>query len=80
MAFDEKLADRVREVISLSHNRWRRKKCLEVFVFMVNDKMFVGVESNRLMIRFDLERTGEEMEKEGCSPMGFTNKVMKGFA
>ena len=48
--------------------------------FMVNDKMCVGVETNRLMVRFDPAKTGEVMEKEGAGPMDFTNKVMKGFA
>ena len=48
--------------------------------FMVNDKMCVGVESARLMVRFDPARTEEVMQKEGCTPMDFTGKVMKGYA
>ena len=48
--------------------------------FMVNDKMCVGVETTRLMVRFNPEKTDEVMEKEGAMPMDFTNKVMKGFA
>jgi TfoX/Sxy family transcriptional regulator of competence genes len=48
--------------------------------FMVNDKMCVGVETSRLMIRFDPLLTEDLMEKEGCSPMNFTNKVMNDFA
>lgn len=47
---------------------------------MVNEKMCVGVESERLMVRFDPELQDEIMEKEGCKPMDFTGKIMKGYA
>ena len=47
--------------------------------FMVNNKMCVGVEKDRLMLRLDPKRYDEVMEKEGCKPMDFTGKVMKGF-
>lgn len=47
---------------------------------MVNGKMCVGVEQERLMVRLDPERYDEAMEKEGCKPMDFTGKIMKGYA
>ena len=46
---------------------------------MVNDKMCIGVEKDRLMIRLDPAKYDEVMEKEGCEPMEFTGKIMKGF-
>ena len=46
---------------------------------MVNDKMCVGVETVRLMVRLDPTRYDEVIEEEGCKPMDFTGKVMKGF-
>ena len=46
---------------------------------MVNDKMCVGVETSRLMVRLDPSKYEEVIEKEGCHPMDFTGKVMKGF-
>ena len=79
MAFDQKLADRVRELISLSHTNVEEKKMFGGLCFMVNDKMCVGVESHRLMVRLDPSRYVEVIEKEGCHPMDFTGKVMKGF-
>jgi TfoX/Sxy family transcriptional regulator of competence genes len=80
MAFNEKMADSVREIISQTHNNIEEKRMFGGLCFMVNDKMCVGVESQRLMVRFDPARIDEIMEKEGCMPMDFTNKVMKGFA
>jgi TfoX/Sxy family transcriptional regulator of competence genes len=47
--------------------------------FMVNDKMCVGVEQERLMVRLDPERCADALEMEGCVPMDFTGRPMKGF-
>ena len=46
---------------------------------MVNDKMCVGVEKERLMVRLDPDLMEEVIEKEGCRPMDFTGKIMKGY-
>jgi len=80
MAFNEKLADRVREMIALTHTDIEEKKMFGGLCFMVNDKMCVGVESNRMMVRFDPARSAEVFEREGCKPMNFTGKTMNGFA
>lgn len=79
MAYNEKLADRVRELISQTHKITEEKKMFGGLCFMVNDKMCVGVEMDRLMVRFDPVKNDEVMEKEGCLPMDFTGKVMKGY-
>ena len=79
MAYNEKLADRVREIISVTHKIKEEKKMFGGLCFMVNNKMCVGVEKERLMVRLDPERYDEVMEKEGCKPMDFTGKVMTGY-
>ena len=48
--------------------------------FMVNGKMCVGVESERMMVRFDPAINNKIMEKDGVGTMDFTKRVMKGFA
>ena len=79
MAYDEKLSDRVREIISLTHKITGEKKMFGGLCFMVNDKMCVGVEKARLMVRLDPAKFDEVIEKEGCGPMDFTGRVMKGY-
>ena len=74
MAFNEKLADRVREIISQTNKNVEEKRMFGGLCFMVNDKMCVGVETSRLMVRFDPALTDEIMEKEGCRPMCLTVK------
>jgi TfoX/Sxy family transcriptional regulator of competence genes len=79
MAYDEKLADRTREIISRTHKKVEEKKMFGGVCFMVNGKMCVGVEKERLMVRLDPEKYEEVIEKDGCMPMDFTGKVMKGY-
>ncbi len=80
MAYNQKLANMTRELISREHKSIEEKAMFGGLCFMVNDKMCVGVEKDRLMVRFDPVRTEEVMEKEGCRPMDFTGRVMKGYA
>jgi TfoX/Sxy family transcriptional regulator of competence genes len=79
MAYNEKLADNVRGLIAEEHKKIEEKKMFGGLCFMVNGKMCVGVEKERMMVRLDPARYDEAMEKEGCKPMDFTGKVMKGF-
>ena len=79
MAYDEKLADRTREIISLTQENVEEKRMFGGLCFMVNDKMCVGVQKDSLMVRLDPDKFDEALEQEGCSPMEFTGKVMKGF-
>ena len=79
MPYNEKLADRVREIIAATHKNVEEKKMFGGLCFMVNDKMCVGVESERLMVRLDPEKMEEVLQKDGCRPMDFTGKVMKGY-
>src|SRR6185503_17622748 len=79
MAYNEKLADMTREIISLTHKKVEEKKMFGGLCYMVNDKMCVGIEQERMMVRLDPSRYEEALEKEGCTPMDFTGKVMKGY-
>jgi TfoX/Sxy family transcriptional regulator of competence genes len=79
MAYNEKLADRTRELISITHKITEEKKMFGGLCFMVNAKMCIGVEKDRLMIRLNPAIYDEVIEKEGCHPMDFTGKIMKGY-
>ena len=79
MAYKEKLADRVREIIAVSHKNVEEKAMFGGLCFMVNDKMCVGIEKERMMVRLDPEKYEEVMEKSGVKPMDFTGKIMKGY-
>ena len=79
MSFNEKLADRTREIIAATHKNVEEKRMFGGLCFMVNNKMCMGVEKDRMMVRLDPAVYDEVMEKEGCQPMDFTGRVMKGY-
>ncbi|MGE5107519.1 MAG: TfoX/Sxy family protein [Sphingobacteriales bacterium] len=79
MAYNEKIADRTREIIAETHKNVEEKAMFGGLCFMVNNKMCVGVEKERLMVRLDPAKFDEVIQREGCKPMDFTGKVMKGF-
>lgn len=79
MAYNEKLASMTRELIAQTHKNVEEKAMFGGLCFMVNDKMCLGVEKDRLMVRLDPAVFDEVIEKDGCRPMDFTGKVMKGF-
>ena len=78
MAFNENLNSKIRASLADLPNV-EEKHMFGGSCFMVNDKMCVGVEKERLMVRLDPGLTDEVMEKEGCRPMDFTGKIMKGY-
>ena len=79
MAYNEKLADMTRELISQSEKKIEEKAMFGGLCFMVNNKMALGVEKDRLMVRLNPDIYEEVMEKEGCRAMDFSGKPMKGF-
>ncbi|MCX6244962.1 MAG: TfoX/Sxy family protein [Bacteroidetes bacterium] len=79
MPYNQELADRTIEIISSSSHKVEIKKMFGGICFMVNDKMLGGVVQDRLMIRHDPDRAEELLNKEGCRPMDFTGKPMKGM-
>ncbi|HEV7780257.1 MAG TPA: TfoX/Sxy family protein [Chitinophagaceae bacterium] len=79
MAVDEKLADRVREIIAVTHKKVEEKRMFGGLCFMVNNKMCVCTREGRIMVRVDPDDFDELIEKENCEPMNFTGKTMHGF-
>lgn len=78
MAYNDVLADRVRELL-LSKRKVEEKKMMGGLTFMVNNKMCVGILEDELMARIDPAVYEEALEKPGCREMDFTGRPMKGF-
>ena len=79
MAIDEKLAARVREVFTGRGVAVEEKRMMGGLCFMVDGKMCVGVDGNRLMVRLDPAIYEESLKQPGCVPMDFTGRPMRGF-
>jgi TfoX/Sxy family transcriptional regulator of competence genes len=78
MAYDKKLADRVRERLVEVPNV-DEKDMMGGLVFMVNDKMCVGIIKDEMMCRINPDFHGSAVEKTGCRTMDFTKRPMKGY-
>lgn len=84
MAYSDFLADRVRQRL-INKGQVIEKKMMGGLIFMVNDKMCVGVDidkstqKDRLMVRVGKLPYQDLLKKEGSRPMDFTGSVMRGF-
>ena len=84
MAYSEHQADRIRQRLSKS-NLTDEKKMMGGLIFMVNQKMCVGLDidkktgQDRLMVRVGKAAHDKLVFKKGSREMDFTGKVMRGF-
>lgn len=78
MAYNEKLADRVREALAGKKNLLE-KRMFGGIAFMINEKMWVGVDKDDIMLRCDPERMEELLALKGGKPFDLTGRPMKGW-
>ncbi len=79
MAFSEYLADRVRGSLKGLNSSFNEKRMFGGMLFMVDEKMCVGIINDNLMVRVDPENQDEFLKEEGCRIMDFTKRPMKGY-
>jgi hypothetical protein len=80
MAYNEKLADRLREaLVQVPKIKVEEKKMFKGLAFMVNGKMCLNVSGEDLMCRFDPERQSELSERAGFRSMIMKGREYKGF-
>jgi hypothetical protein len=78
MAYDTKLADRVRRAVA-GKRGISEKKMFGGVAFLLDGKMFCGVASDDLMVRVGPERHESALGKAHVRPMDFTGRPMKGY-
>ena len=79
MAYDEKLAFRIEDILRDKGIGFVEKKMMGGLAFLVEGKMCIGVVNNRLMARIDPEIYEKCLAQKGCNEMDFTGRPMKGF-
>ena len=75
MAYDEKLADRIRRALGPQDDIEERKMFGGV-AFLRAGRMFVGIAGDDLMVRVGPERYEESLGKPHVRPMDFTGRPM----
>ena len=80
MAYDLKLADRIREYLAeVPALKIKEKEMFSGLAFLVNGKMCVNVSHENLMCRFNPERFDEVSERMGFLPMIMRGKQLNGY-
>jgi TfoX/Sxy family transcriptional regulator of competence genes len=78
MAYDEKLADRVRAVLS-DRTDVTERRMFGGLTFMVAGHMCCGVNHNELIVRLDPDDVDAALTRPHARPMDFTGRPMRGF-
>ena len=85
MAYDELIADRMRRVFKDRNSNFFEKKMFGGLCFMVEEKMCCGIHFDKkkgtdlLMARIGEDASMDAINREGCHPMDFTGRPMKGY-
>jgi TfoX/Sxy family transcriptional regulator of competence genes len=78
MAYDEKLADRVRRALGRRPDVIE-KKMFGGLAFFLDGKMFCGIVKDDLMVRVGPERYEAALREAHVRPMDFTGRPMNGY-
>jgi TfoX/Sxy family transcriptional regulator of competence genes len=78
MAFDEKLAARIRSALK-GRKDVVEKQMFGGAAFMVRGHMSCGVVGSSLMVRVDVEQEEQYLREPAVRPMDFTGRPMRGF-
>lgn len=85
MAYDEFLADRVRNALRDRGVASHEKAMMGGLIFMVDEKMCIGIDTDkstgnpRLMARIGKEAYEAALAEKGVREMDFTGSIMRGF-
>ncbi len=78
MAYDEKLAGRIRKALA-QLPEVKEKKMFGSLSFMVNDKMCLTAGANRIMCRIDPAMHEEVIKRNGCHTIKMRGREYKGY-
>ncbi len=78
MAYDESVAQRVRQAID-GRDGLSERKMFGGLCLMLHGHMFAGVINDELMLRVGTENSDTLLQLPGARPMDFTAKPMKGY-
>jgi TfoX/Sxy family transcriptional regulator of competence genes len=78
VAYDERLAERVRDVLS-ERGDVREQKMFGGIAFMVSGHMCVGLLGDELMVRVGPDAYADALARTGVREMDFTGRPMRGI-
>lgn len=79
MAFDQQLATRIRNQLSLFPEEFTEKKMFGGLSFLFKGKMTIGIVKDELAVRVIGDKMPNELAKPLVRPMDFTKRPLKEF-
>ena len=79
MPYNETLANRIREYIAQTHDDIEEKRMFSGLCFMVNGKMCVTLNEERMMVRLDPSVCEEVLARFEATPMIMRGRTLKGY-
>jgi len=79
MAFNEQLANRIREQLKFFSEEFTEKRMFGGLSFLYRGKMTVGIIKEDLAVRIVADKMETELAKDTVRPMDFTKRPMKEF-
>jgi TfoX/Sxy family transcriptional regulator of competence genes len=78
MAYDERLVERLRQVLA-TRDKVTEKKMFGGVAFLLDGKMFVGVNVGDLMVRVGADNYERALARPHARPMDFTGRPLTGY-
>jgi TfoX/Sxy family transcriptional regulator of competence genes len=79
MAFDEGLAERIRDALTANGRTFREKKMFGGIAWLFDGAMGVGIAKNKLMVRVGPDAYEAALAEPHVEPMDFTGKPLRGY-
>jgi hypothetical protein len=78
MAYDERLANRIRRALS-DRRGFTERKMFGGLAFLCQGRMCCGIVGNDLMVRLPIDEFDAALQRRHVRPMDFTGRPLKGF-
>ncbi len=79
MAYDERLAERVREALAPELDRVREIKMFGGLCYTLDGNMAVGIHGDRLIVRVDPAQAASLLARPHVAPFDLTGRPMRGW-
>ncbi|MCP5063036.1 MAG: TfoX/Sxy family protein [Ignavibacteriae bacterium] len=79
MAFNDQLANRIREQLKFFPEEFEEKRMFGGVTFLYQGKMAIGIVKEDLAVRIIADKIDTELEKGHVRPMDFTKRPLKEF-
>jgi TfoX/Sxy family transcriptional regulator of competence genes len=79
MAYDEGLAERIRDALTANGRAFREKKMFGGIAWLFDGAMGIGIAKNKLMVRVGPDAYAAALAEAHVLPMDFTGRPLRGY-